>query len=288
MKLRIFLSICIFTASLVLFIGCGTNILPPPKTALGIPAPPKPQAFVFAGMKTITQAWDSYKADRIKEGYTLLDVRASQAWLEKNADNISINIKGNSLFNHRTVIGFTSQRGNRVKNVLVVNDDVGNQRVFQQQTATLHKEKNENIVFLLTFTALRATQSTKSHTQQSCQLRQFFKQSLHFEWNGFWRGGGPNTFGRSRVKCHELSVSPGPDVWKGSYSDNQAQERLHLSKHARLQQVGNRFPKLFMRCEFRKLKKTQLNTVSISRQIGMLNRRGFTETLSQGYTCTLI
>ena len=97
MKLRIFLSIYIFTVSLFLFTGCGTKISPPPKEisgvgnealgrpvppkpdeALGRPVPPEPQAFVFAGMKTITQAWDSYKADRIKEGYTLLDSPAKE------------------------------------------------------------------------------------------------------------------------------------------------------------------------------------------------------------------
>lgn len=87
-------------------------------------------------MKTLTQDWNTYVTNRKTEGYKLLDVRKSAAWLQQNKQEISMNTGSNHQYNVRSVVilttTYTTQEGNREDKVLIVNDDAGNLRVFQK------------------------------------------------------------------------------------------------------------------------------------------------------------
>ena len=87
-------------------------------------------------VKILTQGWNTYVTDRKTEGYKLLDVRKSAAWLQQNKQEISMNTGSNYQYNIRSVTilttTYTTQEGNREDKVLIVNDDAGNLRVFQK------------------------------------------------------------------------------------------------------------------------------------------------------------
>ena len=98
--------------------------------------PPPPRVSRSTSVKTVTQDWNTYIAERRAEGYTLWDVRESAAWLKENAQDISINVGGNHRYNIRSIITltttYTTQAGDRVSRVLIVNNDAGKLQVFQK------------------------------------------------------------------------------------------------------------------------------------------------------------
>ena len=136
--------IVLFISVLVcLFASCSLSppepVSPePPEIIVEPPAPRQGSVFrsTSTSLKTLTQDWNTYVTGRKTEGYKLLDVRKSAAWLQQNKQEISINTGSNHQYNIRSVIilttTYTTQKGNREDKVLIVNDDAGNLRVFQK------------------------------------------------------------------------------------------------------------------------------------------------------------
>ena len=136
----------------ILFIGVficlfASCVKPPPLPEFSEP-PPEPPVFPFpveldpldplgtvvigTSLKTVSEDWNTYKASRVEKGYTLRSVEGSEAWLKANAIQLDIDVDSNSQFNLRPVVTYKTQTGTRVDTMLIVNDDVGNQRVFEK------------------------------------------------------------------------------------------------------------------------------------------------------------
>ena len=108
----------------------------PPEVIVEPPAPGQGSVSRSTSISLETLDWNTYVAGRKAEGYKLLDVRESAAWLQQNKQDISINTGSNYQYNIRSVTTlttiYTTQAGSHKDIVLIVNDDAGNLRVFQK------------------------------------------------------------------------------------------------------------------------------------------------------------
>ena len=127
--------IILFISVLIcLFVSCFPHRSEPrhPKSGGIIVEPITSRVLRSKSVKIVTQDWDTYVAERRAEGYTLRDVRESDAWLKENAPDSSIDTGSNHKYNIRSVTTLTTQAGTHKGIVLIVNDDAGKLRVFQK------------------------------------------------------------------------------------------------------------------------------------------------------------
>lgn len=104
-------------------------------------APPPPinaNTHVFktweSSSKEIIESWDTYKTERIKEGYTLLDEQASEVWVERRPYIVYdfYYARDKAQLGIRIVRRITRQINDQLQTTLLVNDDQGHPRVFQK------------------------------------------------------------------------------------------------------------------------------------------------------------
>ena len=119
----------------ILFIGVficlfASCVKPPPLPEL--PEPP-PESPLFPGAPDPPETAGIPKKQSLsKEGYTLHSVEESEAWLKANTIQLDIDVGSNSQFNLQTVVTYKTRTGTRVDTMLIVNDNAGNQRVFEK------------------------------------------------------------------------------------------------------------------------------------------------------------